>query len=284
MTAALTIVGCGGNKSEQTQAQCESEDSLTGSFAVYELDGFRLHVYNTNDVMADASYIIEGGDSLVVMEYPLFRVNAAEFLHYISELAKPVAVSVTDYHLGGSAELPITMPEGMADFIAGPIYSGMMKHFASQFGDTMVDLPTQTANEVPFGTPLRWAGVDFRFEHGAASDFPAASIIIGNQVYYTHWTPAEAHPSALQIGSRDAVEAELAEAEKSLAAGAKYYIGGHGGLTERAQVEFKVEYLRKVKELLAGCADAASFTEALQQAYPTLQGDAAALAQALYAE
>jgi hypothetical protein len=174
------------------------------------------------------------------------------------------------------------MPEGMPAFIEGPVYGGMMKSFADQFGDTMVELPTQKAAEVPFGKTQNWAGVEFDFEHGATSDFPGASIIIGKQVYYTHWTPAEAHISPLQIGNAAAVDAELAEAQKSLASGAKYFIGGHGGLAEKAQVEFKIAYLQKVKELLAANKDAATFAEALKAAYPELPGDADALAQALY--
>ena len=282
MMAAAMMVCCG-NKTQQTaQTEAEVQDSLVGAFTSYDLDGFKLHVYNSNDVMGDASYIIEGSDSLVVMEYPLFKVNAAEFTAYIEKLGKPIAIDVTDYHLGGSDQLPLTMPEGMPAFIEGPIYGGMMKQFAEQFGETMVALPTQKAAEVPFDATQKWAGVDFKFEHGATSDFPGASIIIGGQVYYTHWTPAEAHVSPLQVGSVAAIDAELAEAKEALASGAKYFIGGHGGLAEKAQVEFKIAYLTKVKELREANADAAKFAEALKTVYPELPGDVDALAQALY--
>ena len=282
MMAVAMMVSCG-NKTQQTaQTEAEVQDSLVGAFTSYDLDGFKLHVYNSNDVMGDASYIIEGSDSLVVMEYPLFKVNAAEFTAYIEKLGKPIAIDVTDYHLGGSDQLPLTMPEGMPAFIEGPVYGGMIKQFAEQFGETMVALPTQKAAEVPFDATQKWAGVDFKFEHGATSDFPGASIIIGGQVYYTHWTPAEAHVSPLQVGSVAAIDAELAEAKEALTSGAKYFIGGHGGLVEKAQVEFKIAYLTKVKELREANADAATFTEALKAAYPELPGDVDALAQALY--
>ena len=281
--AAITMMSCNGTKNQQAAAeQEEQKDSLVGVFQSYDLNGFKLHVYNSNDVMGDASYIVEGDSGLVVMEYPLFKVNAKEFADYIAELGKPIVTDITDYHLGGSDKLPLTMPEGMPAFIEGPIYGGMMKSFADQFGDTMVELPTQKAAEVPFGKTQNWAGVDFDFQHGATSDFPAASIIIGKQVYYTHWTPAESHISTLQVANAAAVDAELAEAQKSLASGAKYFIGGHGGLAEKAQVEFKVAYLQKVKELLAANKDAATFAEALKAAYPELPGDADALSQALY--
>ena len=281
--AAVAMMSCNGTKNQQAAAeQEEQKDSLVGVFQSYDLDGFKLHVYNSNDVMGDASYIVEGDSGLVVMEYPLFKVNAKEFADYIAELGKPIVTDITDYHLGGSDKLPLTMPEGMPAFIEGPVYGGMMKSFAEQFGDTMVELPTQKAAEVPFGQTQNWAGVDFDFQHGATSDFPAASIIIGKQVYYTHWTPAEAHISPLQVGNAAAVDAELAEAQNSLASGAKYFIGGHGGLAEKAQVEFKIAYLQKVKELLAANKDATTFAEALKAAYPELPGDADALAQALY--
>ena len=102
MMAAAMMVSCA-NKTQQTaQTEAEVQDSLVGAFTSYDLDGFKLHVYNSNDVMGDASYIIEGSDSLVVMEYPLFKVNAAEFTAYIEKLGKPIAIDVTDYHLGGS--------------------------------------------------------------------------------------------------------------------------------------------------------------------------------------
>lgn len=107
MMAAAMMVSCG-NKTQQTAQNdvAEVEDSLTGAFTAYEMDGYKLHVYNSNDVMGDASYIIEGQDSLIVMEYPLFKVNATEFADYIEKLGKPVEIDVTDYHLGGSDKLP----------------------------------------------------------------------------------------------------------------------------------------------------------------------------------
>lgn len=284
--AAIFLASCNSNKTENSADNMAENDSTEqiGKFQVYDLDGFKLHVYNTNDDMNDASFIIEGEKGLVVMEYPLFKANAVEFAKYIEALNKPTVTDITDYHLGGSGKLPITMPEGMPAFIKGHVYDGMMKGFAEAFGDAMVELPEQETIEVPFGKTQQWAGVDFLFEQGASSDFPAASIIIGKQVYYTHWAPAEMHMSPLQITNAAAVDAELAEAKKSLASGCRYFIGGHGGLAGKKQVEFKIDYLTKVKQLLSANADADKFSKALMEAYPDLLGDAEALAQALYSK
>lgn len=255
-----------------------------GHFEVHDLGNFKLHVYHTNDVMADASYIIEGKDSLVTMEHPLFKDNVAEFNIYIEKLGKPIEKIISDYHLGGSGNYAQIMAEGMEEFSKGPIYGGMMKGFEQMWGDTMTELPTGDVTEVPFGTTQTWAGVTFEFRHGASSDFPAASLLIGGKAYYTHWTPAKAHVSHLQISSPAAIDAEIAEAEKSLASGAELFIGGHGGAAKRDAVEFKIAYLKKMKEILTANKSSQDFVDAMKKAYPGLPGEAGLedLGKALY--
>lgn len=255
-----------------------------GRFETYDLNNFKLHVYYSNDVMGDASYIIEGKKGLVTMEEPLFKVGVKEFNTYLEKLNKPVVKRITDYHVGGTGDNAIVMAEGMPAFVSGPVYGGMMNGFAKNFGDAMVSLPTGEASEVQFGSTEKWAGVPFTFNHGATSDFPAASILIGKQVYYTHWTPAKSHPSALQISSREAVDAELAEAQKELASGATIFIGGHCGAAKRDAVEFKIAYLTKMKQLLGENNSADEFVESMKKAYPGLTGESGLvdLAKALY--
>ena len=248
------------------------EEKAAGRVEVYDLGNFRLHVYYTQDVMNDASYIVESANSVVTMEQPLFKVNVSEFDRYLDTLRKPVAKRITDYHLGGTGAHEITMMKGMPAFVKGPIYGGMMKGFRQAFGDSMTDLPTGKEDEVAFGTTEIYAGITFEFRHGATSDFPGASIIIGGKVYYTHWTPAKAHMSHLQLGSRAAVDAEIAEAERELHSGAVLFIGGHGGATDSSSVEFKIEYLRTIKRLLETEKTPEAFAKALIAAYPGLPG------------
>ena len=255
-----------------------------GRFEVHDLGSFKLHVYYTNDALGDASYIIEGGDALVTMEQPLFKDNVAEFDAYLTRLGKPVERRITDYHVGGTGSHDIVMAEGMPAFTKGEIYGGMMQGFAQAFGDALTDMPTGKATEVPFGTVQTWAGVTFGFSHGAASDFPGASILIGGKAYYTHWTPAKAHVSHLQVSSRAAIDAEIAEAGESLSSGAELFIGGHGGAAGRDAVEFKIAYLNKMKEVLDASPTAQTFVEAMREAYPVLHGEAGLeeLGKALY--
>lgn len=255
-----------------------------GRFEVHDLGNFKLHVYYTNDVMADASYIVEGKDSLVTMEHPLFKDNVAEFDSYINKLGKPVEKIISDYHVGGTGSHDQIMAEGMDTFSKGPVYGGMMKHFEEMWGDSMTEMPTGVVTEVPFGTTQTWAGMTFEFRCGATSDFPAASILIGGKAYYTHWTPAKAHVSHLQVSSPAAIDAEIAEAENSLASGATLFVGGHGGAATRDAVEFKIAYLKKMKELLEENKTAQAFVDAMKEAYPGLPGESGLeeLGKALY--
>ena len=255
-----------------------------GRFEVHDLGNCKLHVYYTNDALGDASYIIEGKDALVAMEQPLFKDNVAEFDTYLSNLKKPVEKRITDYHVGGTGNHDVVMAEGMPEFTKGEVYGGMMQGFAQAFGDALTDMPTGKASEVAFGTTQTWAGITFEFRPGASSDFPGASILIGGKAYYTHWTPAKAHASHLQISSPAAIDAEIAEAENSLASGAELFIGGHGGAARRNAVEFKIAYLKKMKKLLAKNGTVKDFVDGMKKAYPGLPGEAglADLGKALY--
>ena len=255
-----------------------------GRFEVHDLGNYKLHVYYTNDTLGDASYIVEGKDALVTMEQPLFKDNVAEFGTYLSKLEKPVEKRITDYHVGGTGKHDVVMAQGMPEFTKGAVYGGMMKGFAQAFGDALTDMPTGKVTEVAFGSTKTWAGVTFEFRHGAASDFPGASILIGNKAYYTHWTPAKAHISHLQVSSPAAIDAEITEAENSLASGATLFIGGHGGAATRDAVEFKIAYLKKTKKLLEKNKTAQAFVDAMKQAYPGLPGETGLedLGKALY--
>ena len=90
-----------------------AEAQTKGNFEVLDLGSFKLHVYNTNDALGDASYIIEGKTELVTLEQPLFKDNVSEFDTYVVSLNKPVQKIITNYHVGGTGNHDVVMIEGM---------------------------------------------------------------------------------------------------------------------------------------------------------------------------
>lgn len=127
---------------------------------------------------------------------------------------------------------------------------------------------------------------EFKFFPGASTDFPAASILIGGEVYYMHFAPvANMHMSALQIPDRKAVDATLAELEHAKASGVTTFIGGHGaGVGNINAVNFQIEYLKKVKETISLIKTGDEFILVMQMTYQDIAGDdnLTALATNLY--
>lgn len=281
--AALSFLamGCASNQ------QKAMETIKKGQMEVIELDGFKLHVYCTLDALSDVSFIFEGKDSLVTLEHPLFNENISEFNAYIKALGKPVEKIIANYHTGGFMDLhdhDVVMVEGMPEFEQSPVYSGMLGGFSQAFGDSIDMRPHGETEIVKFSETKTWAGIDFTFSRGASSDFPAASINAGGQVYYTHWTPAQTHMSHLQLVCADALEAEIAETQNALNSGCSVFIGSHGGRGTKADMEFRLAYLQKAKYLRESCETAQDWAEGMKAAYPSIPGDdgLAILAETLY--
>lgn len=243
-----------------------------GRFETHDFDNFKLHVYYTNDALGDASYIVESKEGLVTLEQPLFKDNVAEYDAYLGKLGKAVEQRITDYHLGGTGTNPIVMAEGMPKFTSEGVYADMMKGFAQGFGDAIVALPTGRKSEVSFGSTQVYAGVPFAFRHGALTDFPGASILIGGKVWLSHWAPMKSHVSYLHISSPAAIDAEIAASEEALRSGAELFVGGHGGAAKADAVRFKIGYLKTMKKLLAKNKTEATFVAAMKKAYPELPG------------
>ena len=258
-----------------TVAARQGTQTTKGSLETRDMGSFKLHVYNNNDALGNASYIIEGPNSVITMEQPLFKDRAAEFDSIVNAIGKPVEKRISDYHLGGTGNNPIVMAAGMAGFVKEGVYAAMMQNFAKGFGDAIVALPTGHADEVAFGSSHTWGGVKFTFTHGAKTDFPAASINIGGKVYFTHWAPAKAHMNALQISSPAVIDAELVETDNALKSGCTTFIGGHGGVADKSAAQFKADYLKTMKAAYADNKTAEAFVAAMKKAYPSLSGESA---------
>ena len=255
-----------------------------GNFQTVKDSAFTLHIFNSGDVMGDASYIIETPKNLVTMEEPLFKSGAEEFNAYVKKLGKKVNARIVDYHEGGTGKNAIMQPEGMAKFMHEGVYDAMVKGFQKSFGDKMVDLPTGKVKEVKFGDTVKLNGVEYTFNQGPKNDFPASSILIGKKFVLLHWAPAKAHMNALQLANRAAVAQALEGLKAAKATGAEYFLGGHGGLAEKDAIDFQISYLEKVQDLLENCKNAATFVVAMKGTYPGLAGEQGleALAQNLY--
>ncbi len=97
------------------------------------------------------------------------------------------------------------------------------------------------------------------------------SLMAQTKVDYRHFSPS----TSQQINSRESVDITLVELKE---------VANSGAAATQKEVAFQIEYLEKVKSLLAKCKDSDAFTSQLITAYPTLDGaeSVKAIAKSLY--
>lgn len=210
------------------------------------------------------------------MEQPLFVNNIKEFAEYIKALNKPVEKVFANYHVGGlspySAKQTM-IPTTMIEFSNTPMSKGMIANFTKNFGDSADLKPFGKVKGISIPSTQRWAGVEFSLTNGPKSDFPAASVLIDNTAFYTHFSPLKGnHMSAMVIRSAEAIDYNLAELRKIEASGAKYIFGSHGAPATMEDVEFQIDYLTTLKSIYETSPDSDTFGQRMIAKLPKLEG------------
>ncbi|NCD35115.1 MAG: hypothetical protein EOL87_17080 [Spartobacteria bacterium] len=246
-------------------------------FSTDRFDNFTLHTYASFDPMADVSFIVEGSNSLVVIEPQAFKGHVEEFIDYTEKLNKPIEKVLVSFHAAGlqpyeKEEKTITKP--MAEFMKSDAAKGMLAFFDQAFGGTM-DTEIVEFDEV-VDVPARFSidGVDYTLEPTSVPGMPGVNISIGEQVYYQHFAPAKGyHASKNQIDSIAAIDGALMDAEKARNAGYSMLLGSHGyGKASVADLNFQIEYLTQMKNIAASASSADEFISRMNAAYPACKG------------
>lgn len=72
-----------------------------GFVETYDFGEIQLHCYQTNDLMQDECYILENKENVLLVEFPAFYDNLAEFEEYVNGLNKNVVGKVFSDHPNG---------------------------------------------------------------------------------------------------------------------------------------------------------------------------------------
>lgn len=270
-----------------TVAQAQTQTSVADNVVKYDMGEFNLHVFTSKEAMADISIIVEGSDGLVILEPQSFYKSIEEFNGYIAQLDKPVEKIVANYHAGGLAECDpkrVVMVEPMVDFMSSPTAEGMMQKFETIFQGAMDTRTIKVEHTIPQESDHQWASIGFHFTKGNISDFPASNVNIGNRVFYTHFSPKKMHPSPMQIKSLEAIDTTLDELKSAKGSGCEIFVGSHGPVASLDDVEFMIEYLARLKELVLECGSSDLLAQRLLVSYPQLEAaeNVKAIAKALY--
>lgn len=240
-----------------------------GAVQVYDFGENRLHAYVSADALGDVCYAVESADGLVLIESTAFTAGNAEWKAYIDGLGKPVAGKLMAYHPNGSdaysAEKPYATENALANWGEGGSIRALTDGFIVSFGEDVVaaDHPAE-AQIVAFGDTVTLAGLDFVIrEEGDDAygiEIPAINCV------YIHMMGSACHNILTSVEHINAFKAELEGFDYGLV------LTGHNAPEGREAVAAKIAYLEKTAELAQSCADAASFTAAMNEAFPDYAG------------
>ncbi|GHV80560.1 hypothetical protein AGMMS49944_23510 [Spirochaetia bacterium] len=241
-----------------------------GAVRIYDLDGIRLHAYETKNPFADECYLFETGQELIGLEAPLFRDNLAEFADHIQSLNKPLNHLILAYHPGGGnafADSRVYTTEAAKKSMGeGGFIKAMIANFAEGFGDILyTEIPAVTdtikAGKVTIG------GVEFIVTDTPESfdlEIPAINVV------YTHMVGHRVHNILESPEHIDAMIEQMEDYEKRKPS---LILTTHDVPVTAEIAAEKLSYLQKVKELAAKSKDQASFISGVKAAFPDYAGE-----------
>lgn len=239
-----------------------------GAVEVYDFGENKLHAYLSGDALNDVCYAVESPEGMVLIESTAFDACNDEWKEYVDSLGKDVAGELMAYHPNGAhahQEETIYATENAQDnWAEGGSIRALTDGFVVAFGDSVAtDMPEDVAT-VNFGDKVTLAGMDFvvRNENDDAYgiEIPAINCV------YIHMMGSHTHNILTSVAQIEAFKAELEGFDYALVLTSHNAPEGQDAVTE------KIAYLEKTAELAQTCQDAASFTEAMNQAFPTYDG------------
>ena len=239
-----------------------------GSVTVYDFGNIKLHGYHFGDALADECYLVESDEGVVMLETGAFTANLVEWKGYIASLGKPVAGALLAYHPNGIENFGdvtvYTTENALANWGEGGSIRALTDSFVAGFGDVVAaKLPTD-ATIVNLGDTVTLAGVDFIIRNEGDSaygvEIPAINCV------YIHMLGSDCHNILV---SKEHINAFIGELE-----GFHYnlVLTSHYAPEGQDAVATKIAYLRKALELSDSCANAESFTAAMNKAFPNYSG------------
>ncbi|MGM9916321.1 stalk domain-containing protein [Anaerotignum sp.] len=241
-----------------------------GKVMVYDFGGIKLHAYISQDALYDVSYLVEKGDSVVLIEAGAFKANNQEWKGYIASLGKTVAGQLMAYHPNGAHEgcdAPIYATAHAVESWGSSI-KALTDSFAAAFGEGVAEeMPLQTES-LKVDQTITLGGIDFRIME-AGDDAYSIEIPEINCIY-RHMMGSKCHNI---LPSTAMMDGEIATLQGYADKGYTLILTSHYDPEGQAAVAEKIAYLEKTKALAESCDSAEAFIAAMKQAFPNYSGE-----------
>ena len=240
-----------------------------GEMMVYDLNGYRLHAYNTKDALSDEVFIVEKDKRAFVIESPCFFNNIKELESYIKENGIQIEAVLLAYHAAGGSFLKDAKKISTKNAVEYNTKGGgkaLVDNFTSAFGSSF-DSSLHVADEIIEEGKNTIAGIDLNI--CLTSD--AYDIEIPNMnVVYTHMLGHDCHSIVAGEGHADHIIHTLNDYIKK---GYDFALSSHYTPEDLKDVKTKIEYLENLKKIATEAKDKEDFIEKMKESYPAYSGN-----------
>lgn len=238
-----------------------------GEMHVYDFGGVKLHAYQTGDPLADEVFLLEKAGRFVVLESPCFTDSIAALGAYLE--GKPVDGMLVAYHGAGASflpEVPKYATANAVDYTENGGGKALISQFAAAFGGAF-DSGVHVVGHILEEGPATIGGIEFVI-HRTAEAFDVEIPEIN--AVYTHMLGHDCHSIVAGAGHADGMIAHL---KGYLEKGYSLILTSHYTPEDLKDARTKIDYLERLKEIAASCADGESFKAEVKRLYPAYSGE-----------
>lgn len=241
----------------------------TGSVRIFDFGGIKLHAYRTNDAMADECFVLETDTNLVGIESPAFEVNLAEWKRYVEGLDKPLTDVLISYHPAGGrwyGDAASHATEAARKALTDGGTRQLTDYLKGAFGDEFNnDIPA--IDHVLKSGANTVGGIEFIVtDDGDGYDIAIPAI----KAVYIHMLGARVHSI---LASPEHIAATVAKLRKFKDEGCRVILSSHHEPETPADVDAKIAYLQKTRDILAASVGKDAFVAAMKEEFPGYAGE-----------
>lgn len=237
-----------------------------GEMNVYDFGGVKLHAYKTNDFIDDEVFILEKDGRAVIIESPCFFDNNRELEEYLKNIK--VEGMLIAYHGAGAGFMPKVPKYATAnakEYSENGGGKGLIDNFTAAFGEAFDSSVHKITNVISEGK-ITVGGIDFIITQTAdAFDIEIPEI----NAVYTHMLGHDCHSIVAGAGHADAIIAQL---QGYIDRGYDLILTSHYTPEDLKDAGVKIDYLKALKEIAAGCGNAEEFKAAVTEKFPGYSG------------
>lgn len=238
-----------------------------GEIHIYDLNAVRLHAYKTNDPINDEVFIVEKDGKTVVIEPPCFFDNCTELAGYLSPF-KTEGVLVAYHGAGGSflPDAPKFSTENARNYSENGGGKALIDSFTNAFGSVFDNSIHKITNIIGEGK-LTVGGIDFvitRTDDAFDVEIPEINAV------YTHMLGHDCHSI---IAGPDHADAVIAQLDNYICKGYDLILTSHYTPEDLKDARTKIDYIKNLKAIAAGCGSADEFKSKVSAEYPNYSGE-----------